>query len=233
MAHERPLKPIPTGLQFFDPQQSHSIGWKTLPHWAQSGAVTFITWRTADSLPKALIVQLARQRETLLSQHCIDPAGDWREAISHLPVDQRTTLQWSLFVAWDEQLDLAAGACYLRHAQASSIVMQSLLHFDNDRYVLTDAVVMPNHVHLLVAFREEDSLLRQCTSWKHFTATKINQWLREEQGVPAAGEFWQVEQFDHLVRSPEGFERYRNYLAENLRSVHLPLTEDRYYTRLL
>ncbi len=62
----------------------------------------------------------------------------------------------------------------LREPELSQIVMNSLLHFDNDRYAPTDAVVMPNHVHVLVAFRDEDSLITQCKSWKHFTATQIN-----------------------------------------------------------
>ena len=170
-----------SGLQYFDPQQDHTVGWKRLPHWAQAGTVCFITWRTADSLP---------------------------------------------------------------------VVMNSLLHFDNDRYVLTDAVVMPNHVHLLVAFRDEDSLLTQCTSWKHFTATQINRWLwrnlsrgttelrrsvvpRPRFQPPATGEFWQVEQFDHLVRSPEDFDKYRRYVADNPNKAHVPAGSYRYFTKVL
>ncbi len=126
--------------------------------------------------------------------------------------------------------------------------MQSLRYFDGDRYVLTDAVVMPNHVHLLVALRDEDMLLQQCTSWKHFTAVKINTWLqerevpktsrgatgpRESQGRRESGEFWQVEQFDHLVRSPEQFEHYRRYVRDNSRLAGLPEGVARYYSKAL
>ena len=144
----------------------------------------------------------------------------------------------------------------LREPELSQIVMNSLLHFDNDRYVLTDAVVMPNHVHVLVAFRDEDSLITQCKSWKHFTATQINRWLRAKNACeenlsrgttelrssvvprprfqpPPSGEFWQVEQFDHLVRSPEEFDKYRRYIAENPGNARLPAGSFRYFTKEL
>ena len=225
---------IPTGLQFFDSKQDYTIAWKRLPHWAQAGTVAFITWRTADSLPREALVRLSRQRHQILKQHQIDPEGDWKHSLSQLPPVERGNLQWLLFTAWDEQLDAAAGACVLREPALSEIVMDSLLHFDSDRYVLTDAVVMPNHVHLLVAFREEDLLMTQCTSWKHFTATKINKWLRENLAAnegEASGSFWQVEQFDHLVRSIEEYDKYRRYIAENPEKAHLKLGSFRYYRR--
>jgi hypothetical protein len=33
---------------------------------------------------------------------------------------------------------------------------------------------MPNHVHLLAAFANEEAMLSQCESWKHYTARAIN-----------------------------------------------------------
>ena len=235
-----------TGVQFFDPKQDHTIAYKRLPHWAQAGTVCFITWRTADSLPKESLARLNQQRQELLKQHQLDPNGDWKQSLAKLPPAVRGQLHWSFFTAWDEQLDHAAGACVLREPELSQIVMNSLLHFDNERYVLTDAVVMPNHVHLLVAFRDEDSLITQCTSWKRFTATQINKWLRGQNAgeenlshgmtelrssvvprprfqPPPSGEFWQVDQFDHLVRSPEDFDKYRCYIAENPGKARLPV----------
>ena len=152
------------GFQFFDPKQDFTIGWKSLPHWAQAGAVCFITWRTADSLPTAVVERLAQQRNELLLSFGLDPRGNWKAELAKLPAQERGRVQWSLFSAWDQQLDNGAGACELAKPELSKIVEASLLHFDGDRYVLTDAVVMPNHVHVLVAFRDEEGLLRQCTS---------------------------------------------------------------------
>ena len=68
---------------------------------------------------------------------------------------------------------------------------------------------MPNHVHVLVAFPDEESLLKQCESWKHFTATKIN------RRIGSSGRYWQQDGFDHLLRSDVQFEYLRNYIADN------------------
>ena len=115
----------------------------------------------------------------------------------------------------------------LKRPELSQLVEESLLHFDGDRYVLTDAVVMPNHVHLLAAFRDESTLLTQCTSWKRYTGRRINELLGQR------GEFWQVEQFDHLVRSEEHFEYYRRYIADNPRKAGLALGQYRWYSKRL
>lgn len=249
-----------SGLQFFDKAQDYSVAWKRLPHWAQAGTVCFITWRTADSLPEEVLIKLSRRRRELLEKHGLNAEGDWKQSLNQLAPELRGEVQWSLFTAWDEQLDTAAGACWLHKPELSEIVLKSLRHFDGDRYLVTDAVVMPNHVHVLVAFRDEDALIAQCTSWKHYTATQINKWLRERGLIPPAlpknvsrgatdqrrpvaprlalerkptSEFWQVEQFDHLVRSPEHFDKYRCYIAENPKKANLEASSYRYYSKSL
>jgi REP-associated tyrosine transposase len=115
----------------------------------------------------------------------------------------------------------------LARPELSYIVAQSLLHFDGERYDLTDFVVMPNHVHLLVAFRGEDMLLKQCRSWKRFTSRQIQDVLGRR------GPFWQVEQFDHLVRSEEEFKQYREYIADNPRKARLRSGTYRVYSKTL
>lgn len=226
-------------LQFFDPNADHTMVWKKLPHLAQAGTLCFITWRTADSLPKSAIARFANEREVLLQQHNIDPTGNWRASLGELKPDVRAKVHWALFTAWDRELDNAAGACVLRRSDLVQIVMDSLLHFDNDRYVLTDAVIMPNHVHLITAFRDEESLLKQCTSWKHFTATQINRvFWNEARADGAAGlrgktDFWQAEQFDHLIRNEADFVRYRRYIAANPDAAMLKAGESLHYSRAL
>jgi putative transposase len=239
-------------LLFFDPNDDHTMAWKRLPHLAQAGTLCFITWRTADSLPAEAFLRLKQQREDLLEQYKLDRNGDWKKQLGQLPPKLRALLHWSFFRAWDDELDKAAGACVLQNPALSGIVIDSLLHFDNERYVLTDAVIMPNHVHVIAAFRDEDSLLKQCTSWKHFTATQINRWLSKRevsadgaaelrrQAAPSACDssdrriktsFWQVEQFDHAIRSPEDFSKYRRYIAKNPEMAGLQQGSFRHYTR--
>jgi putative transposase len=135
--------------------------------------------------------------------------------IAKLSPGDRARLPWQLYEAWDGALDRGAGECVLARPELSEIVAQSLHYFDDQRYVLIDYVVMRNHVHVLAAFAEEDGLLTTATSWKKFTATRINQTLGRR------GEFWQFEQFDHLVRSPERFEHLRRYIEQNPKKAGL------------
>jgi type I restriction enzyme R subunit len=50
---------------------------------------------------------------------------------------------------------------------------------------MLDYVVMPNHAHILCTFIDEDAMLAQSDSWKHFTATQINRKLGNKK------RFWQ------------------------------------------
>jgi putative transposase len=74
---------------------------------------------------------------------------------------------------------------------------------------------MPNHVHLLVCFRQDINLLEQCYSWKHYMARRIN------AALSRSGRFWQSESFDHLVRDADHFERFRIYIRKNPMKVGL------------
>jgi len=115
----------------------------------------------------------------------------------------------------------------LRQPELAAIVEESLLRFDEQRYMLVDAVVMPNHVHLLAAFPDDVSMATQCESWKRYTSRQINMRLNRK------GEFWQVEAFDHLVRSEEQFAHYRQYIAENGAKAGLKPGEYRWMSKEL
>jgi len=78
---------------------------------------------------------------------------------------------------------------------------------------------MPNHVHLLAAFKNECQMLTQCEAWKHYQAVRIN------RAIGSSGRFWQQDSFDHLVRSVEQFEYFRRYIADNPRKASLSLGE--------
>ena len=215
------------GFQFFDPNQEFVVAYKNLPHWSQTATLSFITWRTADSLPAVALQRITEDREQLLRNAGLDPHADWKRELAQLSPADRGHIQWSLFEVWDEQLDRGAGELLLANSDLSQIVANSLLHFDENRYFLTDFVVMPNHVHLLAAFANEDALIEQCTSWKRFTARQINVVLG------TSGEFWQVEQFDHLIRSEEQFYHFRRYIAANPQRSRLSPEQYRHYSKPL
>ena len=200
----------------FDPTAEVAISRAQLPHWEQAGATYFITFRTADSLPKLVLAEWAVERDIWLRQHGIDAsAEDWQSLLEMLPEVARHEFARQFSQKWHDELDRCHGRCVLRQPELAQIVADSLRHFDGTRYELGDFVVMPNHAHLLVGIAGRDALRQQCRSWKKFTATAINQRL----GL--TGEFWQVESFDHLVRNAAAFEKLREYVAENPAKAHL------------
>jgi REP element-mobilizing transposase RayT len=102
-----------------------------------------------------------------------------------------------------------AGDPVLSLLRVARLVENALLHFHGERYALHAWCVMPDHVHVLVtpfADRPLDTILH---SWKSFTANEVNKMLHRK------GTFWQQESFDHLVRSPEAFERFVAYIEGN------------------
>jgi type I restriction enzyme R subunit len=216
-------------LRTFDRQDDFTIVARSgLPHWAQAGTICFITFRTWDSLPRPVLHQWLKLRNAWLREHGIDAlAGDWRIRIADLPPVERDELRAIVSERWENALDECHGQCVLRQPALAEIVANSLLHFDEQRYVLTDFVVMPNHVHLLASFPTEEALLEQCDSWKHFTAVQINRRLGRQ------GRFWEEDQFDHLVRSPEWFDHYRRYIGDNSDRARLQPGEYVHFSKAL
>jgi putative transposase len=118
-----------------------------------------------------------------------------------------------------------SGKCELRRRELAEIVLASLRHFDGQRYDLDCAIVMPNHVHLLVQFHEGTMCRDQCESWLHYTAWQINKRLGRK------GAFWQSEPFDHLVRSAEQFQYLRRYIEENGLKASLSVADYLFWKR--
>jgi type I restriction enzyme R subunit len=215
-------------VELFDPAGEVDIVERRLPHWSQAGAITFITFRTHDSLPGAVIKRWISERNTWLQQHGIDVLqSDWRVQLSKLDSCLVREFRDAFWNRWHDSLDDCHGKCELRNEQLGKIVADSLHHFDGVRYQLLNYVVMPNHVHLLCSFADAKDMLAQCDSWKHFTATQLNRRLGR------SGRFWQQEAFDHLVRSEEQFQFLRGYIASNPIQARLRTGEYLHYSRPL
>ena len=93
----------------------------------------------------------------------------------------------------------------LARSELSELVESVLQYFNNERYKLLDHVVMPNHVHVIVTPFGEHLLSSIVHTWKSFAAHRINDALNRR------GAFWQKESFDHIVRSVESLEKFREY----------------------
>ncbi len=99
-------------------------------------------------------------------------------------------------------------------SSARQLVLDACRHFDGQRYVLWAAVVMPDHVHLLLQPREQApgkwwSLSSILHSIKSYTAKQINALLERKGAV------WQDESFDRIVRDEDEFLEKWNYIRNN------------------
>ena len=98
--------------------------------------------------------------------------------------------------------------------EARTIVLDACRHFDGDRYRLRCAVVMPDHVHLLLQPEEAGagrwhSLSSILHSIKSFTGNRINTLLGRK------GTVWQDESYDRIVRNESELLEKWNYIRNN------------------
>lgn len=206
--------------ELFDPKAELLIHERCRPHWSQAGAIVFITFRTHDSIPRAVIERWEREKQDWL--HRRGHRGHWSNVVSTLTAAEQQQFQEEFNRCREEFLDTCHGRCVLRRPELASIVAESLLHFDGYRYRMGDFVVMPNHVQLLASFATAEMMKEQCDSWLHYTAVHINRQLGEK------GKFWQQEAFDYLVRSPEQYEYLRQYITDNPKKAGLKAGEYNY-----
>ncbi|MEO7993835.1 MAG: transposase [bacterium] len=135
---------------------------------------------------------------------------DW-EPFLHLESDTEKRRQIELY------LDRGLGSCILRHHEAATIVQETLLKFDPERYRLLEWIIMPNHVHVLIEMGSTHSLSQVMHSWKSYTATMIN------RALGTSGTVWQADYFDRYIRDQRHFEAVVEYIRNNAVKAELVL----------
>ena len=183
---------------------------RSLPHWYQEGSTHSVTFRLADSLPKEKRKRWQDRRCQWLRDHGLSfdhPA--WRDGFMQLPAELRREYHQRFSEGFQKLLDQGFGGCLLAVPKLREILLETLHHFDGDRYELGDYVVMPNHVHALVTPLGEHTMKAILRGWKMWSAKQINL----ARGV--SGSVWQTEGFDHLVRHEPALDRIRAYIQDN------------------
>jgi REP element-mobilizing transposase RayT len=199
----------------FDPDVEVLIGTRTRPHWDQTGAVTFVTIRLADSVPKAVIQRWLAEQQAWLSRRGLkDLEVDSMLARTDLPRDLQRAFTKFRNQRWNEHLDSCHGSCLLRNTEYARIVADALLHFDGVRYDVDRFVIMPNHVHVLVQMRPGWELRKQCESWMRYSGRQIH------AAAKTSGPCW-AEPFDHVVRNADQFQYLCQYIVDNPRKARL------------
>ena len=222
-------------FQGLDRSAPIDVGTRNLPHWSQAGATLFITFRTRDSMPRAMIARweatledwLARQGQnpTLAAEIVRGPPALSGAALRSLPHWQQQSFHRVKHRLWQRGLDDGHGACLLRQPRLAQIVARTLLYFQDVRYMLDSFVVMPNHVHVLMQSRPEASPRQVTGGWMRYSARQIN------ATVGRRGGFWQPEAFDHIVRSEGQFNHLRRYIRVNPREARLGDGQFLYWSR--
>jgi REP element-mobilizing transposase RayT len=113
------------------------------------------------------------------------------------------------FASSDLLLDRSTkGPQWLRRPEIAQCVVTNLLDGDASRYELHSFVIMPNHVHLLLAPWIELAAITRAMKGK---SSRQANTLLARTGLP----FWQDASFDHWIRHPQQFEKIQAYIERN------------------
>jgi len=205
------------GSKDFTPFDWEAVGkshHRHLPQLDQPGAIYFVTFRLADSLPQKLLKSWQLKRNA------------WR--LTHPePWDETTRKEYQqLFTTRMERwLDAGYGECVLRDERCRAEVAERLLFKHRVDYDLGDWVVMPNHVHVLLQPLSGISLDAIMKPVKGVSARNINHLLG------SSGALWMEESFSHIVRSMEQLKKFQRYIQNNPLKAKLPASDFSYKQR--
>jgi REP element-mobilizing transposase RayT len=97
----------------------------------------------------------------------------------------------------------------------AKLTISALQHYDGQRYLLLDFVVMPDHVHVILKpiVREGkcERLSAIMQSLKGYLARQINELAGRR------GPLWQEETYDHVIRNMGDYEDRAAYILDNPR----------------
>ncbi len=183
----------------------HSRGY--MPHFESTAVIQHVTYHLADSLPQAVVAQLDQELQQM--------------PLAQQPVERRKRIN-----AW---IDAGYGSCVLREPAIATMVQNTFLHFDGQRYRLLAWVVMPNHVHVLFQPLPGWTMAKIVASWKSFTGRRISEWLKTNPGPaklpsglsaaprlePGEPRVWHREYWDRFMRNEEHFAQAVIYIHQN------------------
>ncbi|HXK69760.1 MAG TPA: TaqI-like C-terminal specificity domain-containing protein [Caldisericia bacterium] len=184
---------------------------RNLPHWTKSGAIYWITFRLADSLPHQKLEMWRAERDSWLKKH----PKPWSE-------DDTEEYNEKFNERLEKWLDSGYGSCILTNPAIRKEVIESILKFDGQRLKVHSAVIMPNHVHLLLEPFTGYSLSEILKGIKGASAQKVNKFLETK-----ANKIWMEESYDHIVRSEKEYFYFIRYIVNNPIRANLP--SDKYW----
>jgi len=179
---------------------------RNLPHLQPIDGIFFITYRLAFDLPRDVLNKLSELRKIFDSK--LVKVNEIEQ------IKLKKICNQYLYEIEDNFLDNSKSSPqHLRQTQIARIVMESLNYNDGKLYDLYLAIIMPNHVHIvikpLISSNKPISLSKIMKEHKSFTANECNKILHR------SGQFWHHENYDHYIRDNEDYERIKDYILNN------------------
>ncbi len=215
----------PAFVPFSIDDLNHCYG-RRLPHWRQPGATYWVTARLTDSVPEKVLRRWGIERRNWLAARGIDVSdrsARLQDMVRQLSPEDRSTYRRYFEGRMEKYLDTGHGACYLAQEGCVQIVRDLLLREDGVTCHVGDFVIMPNHAHLLIVPMPGHDLEDILRLWKGASAHDCNQLLGRR------GPFWRKESFDHIVRSLDHLQAYRNYNRDNPIKAGITISPLAYY----
>ena len=172
-----------------------------LPHWEMEATVYHACFRLSDSVPVAKQKLWQKERNLLMERYAKEHQA--------LTDTERRRLQKLYSETIERYLDAGYGTCVLRNPDAAKIVQDSLLHYNEMKYILHAWCIMPNHVHVIFHMLDNMSQSEIIHGWKSFTAHSINTLLNRK------GQLWQNDTYNHIIRTSEEYYYQIRYVWNN------------------
>ena len=176
-------------------------GENNIPHWELDSTIYHVCFRLNDSVPVQKQQEWLQERESLM--------GIVIREKRELTEDEKKKLQYLYLVKIESFLNSGYGECLLRIPQVAQIVKDSLVFYNDRKYILHSWCIMPNHLHVAFQLLEHYGLSEVLHGWKSFTAHSINKILGRQ------GTLWQHDCYNHIIRSENEYYRQIRYIWNN------------------
>jgi len=205
---------------------------RKLPHIHPPGAILFVTFRLAGSVPKGVLKEWKAEKQWLeheLKRVALEAKEtNTLEALNHEARLIAFHRRW--FLKFEEILHRAdQGPTWLKEERIAKLVADSIEYRDGKVCRMDAYCIMSNHVHLVfkpfldeknisVKHQQAGSLQYESSepplavimhSLKSYTANEANKILKR------SGAFWETESYDHVIRDEKEYHRVIAYVLNN------------------
>lgn len=199
------------------------------PHFQPLEGTFFITFRLANSIPKATVRYYQAKREWLKDQlrrlkavPCETLSPEQARLVAQF---KHLNRDW-FFKCEDILHREAVGPTWMRDERIADKVAENLHHLDGNAYRLDAFSIMSNHVHVVFRPMIDQELIEEifCSQDNSLSAIPaLSKIMHSVKGRSAracnlilgrSGAFWERESFDHVIR-PGKFDKTIRYVLNN------------------